>query len=230
MVFAQRVQPHRFTEIMRIAVTLITILFFFSTTSAQSRTIRKRQYERAMQFAVSKTNAAYPVILTVTTNFIEEGKTVRTITDVDENQSLLHRRVKRTIVANERTMNTYQVSLGFSNVYCSDDGVSWTPSKSECWGPVSVYSPREPESSQYSVRVKSVRGKTIKIYREYSVFPLWEGSDKKEFRERVSTIDSRGFFKNVVDTEGTLNPRTVILKRKQSWVTRARIKPVTAPI
>jgi hypothetical protein len=170
---------------LRVALSLVASLIFFSATSAQSRTIRKREYEKIIQFATSKTNADYPVILTVTTNFIENGKTVRTITDVDEKQSLSHRRVKRTIVADEATMNTYQVSLGFSNVYCSDDGVSWKPSKSECWGPVSVYGPREPESSHYSVRVKSVKGKTMKVYREYSVFPLWEGSDEKEFRERV---------------------------------------------
>jgi len=215
---------------MRIAVALVTLLLFFSTTSAQSQTISKRKYEKIIQSAISKTNAAYPVVLTATTNFIDDGKTVRTITDVDENQSLLHRRLKRTIVADGRTMNAYQVSIGFSNVFCSDDGVSWTPSKSECWSAVSVYGPREPESSEYSVTLKSIKGKTVKIYREYSVFPAWEGSETKEFLVRVSTIDSRGFFKRVVDTEGTLHPRTVTLRRKQTWVTKTRIKPITTPI
>jgi hypothetical protein len=72
--------------------------------------------------------------------------------------------------------------------------------------------------------------KRIKVYREYSVFAPWEGGTKKEFRETISTIDSRGFFRTVVDNEGTLKPRRVMLIRKQSWVTKAKITPVVAPI
>ena len=122
------------------------------------------------------------------------------------------------------------MSVGFAKVFCSDDGVSWKPSKYECYGPVSIYGSREPESIEYSVTVKSAKGQEVKVYREYSVFAPSEGSKKKDFREKVSTIDSRGFFTTVVDTEGTLDPRTVTLIRKQSWVTKAKIKPVVSPI
>jgi len=214
---------------MRIALSLIAIFLFIVTSSAQSRTISKDEYEKVFEFAVSKTNEAYPVIFKVTTHFIENGKTVRTVTDLYENESLLHHRIKRTIVSGRRKTNKYQVSVGFGKVFCSDDGVSWKPSKYECWGPVSIYGRRDAESIEYSVTVKSVKGKRVKVYREYSVFAPWEWSKKKDFRKVVSTIDSRGFFTAVVDTEGTLDPRTVTLIRKQSWVTKAKIKPVVPP-
>lgn len=213
---------------MKVALSLVAIFLFFINTTAQSRIVSKDEYEKIIEFAVSETNDAFPVIFTVTTKFIQNGKTIRTVTDFEENQSLLHRRIKRTIVAGGRTTNRYQVSAGIGNVFCSDDGVSWKPSKYECWGPVRVYGAREP--IKYSVTVKSIKRKKVKVYREYSIFAPFEGNKKKEFQVRVSTIDSRGFFKTVVDCEGTLDPRTVTLIRKQSWVTKAKIKPVVAPI
>ena len=214
---------------MKIALSLLAIFLFIATSNAQSRTISKDEYEKVFEFAVSKTNDAYPVIFKVTTHFIENGKTVRTVTDLNENESPLHHRIKRTIVAGGRKTNKYQVSVGFGNIFCSDDGVSWRPSKYECSGPVTVYGRREPESIEYSVTVKSAKGKKVNVYREYSVFAPFKGSKKKDFRETVSTIDSRGFFTTVVNTEGTLDPRTVTLIRKQSWVTNAKIRPVVAP-
>ncbi len=214
---------------MKIALSLIAIFLFIVTSSAQSRTISKDEYEKVFEFAVSKTNEAYPVIFKVTTVFIENGKRVRTVTDLNENESLSHYRIKRTTVAKGRMTNKFQVSVGFGKVFCSDDSASWKPSKYECWGPVSVYGRRETESIEYTVTVKSAKGKKVKVYREYFVFAPWEGSNKKEFRETVSTIDSRGFFTTIVDTEGTLDPRTVTLIRKQTWVTKAKIKPVVPP-
>lgn len=217
---------------MNITISLIAILLFMITSGAPPRTISKDEYEKVMQFAVSRTNEAYPVILKVTTRFIENGKTIRTVTDLNENESLLHRRIKRTILVGGHKTNQYQVSVGVGQVFCSDDGVSWKPSKAECSGPVSFYGERDTESVEYSVTLKSVKGKRFKVYREYSVFAPWEWSKskKQEFRETVSTIDSRGFFTTVVDTEGTLDPKTVTLIRKQSWVTNAKIKPVAPPI
>jgi len=215
---------------MKIVLSLIAIFLFIVTSSSQSRTLSKDEYEKVFEFAVSKTNEDYPVIFKVTTVFIENGKKVRTVTDMNENESPLHHRIKRTTVAGGRTTNNYQVSVGFAKVFCSDDGVSWKPSKYECSSPVSLYGIRGPESIEYSVTVKSPKGKKVKVYREYSVFAPSEGSKKKDFRETVSTIDSRGFFTTVVDTEGTLDPRTVTLIRKQSWVTKAKIKPVVPPI
>jgi len=215
---------------MKVILPLVSVCLFISPANAQSRRISKAQYEKVFQSAVSKTNAAYPVIFKVTANFIENGKIIRRVTDLNENQSLVHYRLKRTIIASGRRTNKYEVSVGVDKVFCSDDAASWTPSTHECFGPISVYGGREPESVRYSVTAKWLKGKSVKVYRKYSGFgPLGE-DEKKDFRETVSTINSRGFFITVVDTEGTLNPRTVTLRRKQSWVTKARIKPVVSPI
>lgn len=215
---------------MKIALALIAILLFMITSGAQQRTISKDEYEKIFQSAVTRTNEAYPVILRVTTHSIKNGKTIRTVTDLTENESLLHLRIKRTILAGGRKTKKYQVSVGFGQVFCSDDGVSWKPSENECFGPVSFYGRRDTESIKYSTNVKWVKGKRFKVYREYSVFAPLEGSQKREFREKISTIDFRGFFATVLDTEGTLVPRTVTLRRKQSWITNAKIKPVVPPI
>lgn len=51
----------------------------------------------------------------------------------------------------------------------------------------------------------------------------------KSFKETIATVDSRGFFIEVLNTEGTLSPRVVTLKRKQSWVLDAKFAPVVAP-
>jgi hypothetical protein len=213
---------------MRIPLSLSAVFLFVITASAQSRTIRKSEYEKVFEFAVSKTNEAYPVIFKVTTNFIENGKTIRRVTELRENESWLRDRIKRTDVAGGRTTNKYQIQVGFRNVFCSDDGVSWKPSESMCFGPVSFYF-SHPKGIKYSVTVKWVKGEKFKVYRGYFVLAPSEGSKKKVFRETVSTIDSRGFFTTVVDTEGTLGPKTVTLIRKQSWVTKAKIKPVLPP-
>ena len=217
---------------MKIALSLVALFLFIITSNAQSRRISKNRYEKVSQFAVSKTNEAYPVILKVTSHFLENGKIIRTVTDLDENESMSHYRITRTIVAEGRKTIKYQVSVGLAKVFCSDDGVSWKPSTNMCFGPVSSHGRRDAESIEYSVNVKSVGGKKVNVYREFSVFAPWEWSKskRKDFRNRVSTIDSRGFFMTVVDTEGTLDPRTVTLIRKQSWVTKAKIKPVVSPI
>jgi len=214
---------------MKIAFSIVAIFFFFITSNAQSRTISKDEYEKVFQFAVSETNADYPVIFKVVTTFIENGKAIRIVTDVNENESEEYSRSKTTILAKGKETNKYQVTVGFGNVFCSDDGVSWKPSEYECSSPVMLYGRRDPESIEYSVTEKSVEGKQVKVYREYSVFAPSEGK-KKVFREKISIIDSRGFFITIEDTEGTLDPKTVTLKRKQSWTTKAKIKPVVSPI
>ena len=215
---------------MKTALSLFAIFLFLITSSAQSRTISKNQYEKDFEFAVAHTNAAYPVILKVTTIFIENGKRVRTVTELMESDARSNRRIKRTDIAGGRTTNKYQVAVGFSEIFCSDDGVSWKPSHGECFNAVSIYGSRKLESANYSGIVKLQKGKKVRVYRAYSVFAPYEGSTKREFRKTISTIDSRGFFLTVVDTEGTLDPRTVTLIRKESWVTRAKIKPIVSPI
>jgi len=214
---------------MKILFSIFAIFLFFMSSSAQSQTISKDEYDKVFRFAVSETNADFPFIFEVITEFIENGKTVRTVTDLNERESAGHERIKRTDFANGHETNKYQIKVGFGNVFCSDDGVSWTSTKYECSSPTMFYGRREPESIEYSVTEKSVNGKRVRIYREYSVFAPSEGNKKKEFREKISTIDSRGFFITVEDTEGTLEPKTVTLKRKQSW-TKAKIKSIVSPI
>lgn len=216
---------------MKIALSIIAIFLFFISSNAQSRAISKDEYEKAFRFAVSETNANFPFIFEVTTIFIKNGKTVRTVAEVNERESPGHERIKMTDIVDGRETNKYQIKVGFGNVFCSDDGVLWEgPSQYECSGPTMFYGARDAESIEYSVTKKTVKGKKVKLYREYSVFaPLKEGK-KKEFRDKVATIDSRGFFITVEDTEGTLDPKTITLTRKQSWTTKAKIKPIVSPI
>jgi hypothetical protein len=214
---------------MKITLSIVAIFFFFISSNAQWRTISADEYRKADQFAVSATNADFPFIFKVITEFIENGKTVRVVTEVNERESLERERIKITDLADGRETNKYQIMVGFDNIFCSDDRVLWKSTKYMCSGPVMFYGRREHESVEYSVTEKSVDGKKVKVYRQYSVFAPAKGSEKKEFREEVSTIDSRGFFITVENAEGTLDPKTVTLKRKQSWV-KAKIKPVVSPI
>jgi len=94
---------------------------------------------------------------------------------------------------------------------------------------VMIYGGRNAESIEYSVTEKSVDGKKVRVYRKYSVFPP-EGNKPKTFNEKIAAIDSRGYFINVVDTEGTLEPKAIFLITEQSWLTQAKIEPVTSPI
>ena len=92
-----------------------------------------------------------------------------------------------------------------------------------------IYGNRNAESVEYSVTEKSVNGKQVKVYRKYSVFAPSGGGKPETFNEKISTMDSRGYFITVVDTEGRLAPKTVTLIREQSWVTQAKIESVVAP-
>jgi hypothetical protein len=216
---------------MKLTFSLIILLLGAVASKAQSHPITAEEYNQASHFAVSETNAAFPFIFTVTTDFIENGKTVSTVTEVDERESPGHERITRTTVNGGKTTRQYQVKVGFGKVFCSDDGTYWKPpSPYECSGPVSFYGPRNPESVEYGVEQKSLDGKDVKVYREYSVFGSSTPNGKKDFRDEVSTIDSRGFFISVVTTEGTLEPKTVTLVRKQSWTTKTKIKPIVAPM
>jgi hypothetical protein len=201
-----------------------------SSLGAQSRAISKGDYDKAYRFAVSETNTAFPFIFTVTTELIENDKVLSTVTEVDERESAERERITRTTVADGKTTRKHQISVGFGKVYCSDDGVIWKgPSQYECYGPVSFYGRRDPESIEYSVTEKSVKGVKVKVYSEYSVFPVSPRYEKRNFREKLLTIDSRGFFISIVSTEGTLDPKTTTLIRKQSWDANTKIKPVVAP-
>lgn len=214
---------------MKIVLSFIAVFLLIVTSYSQSRTIGKDEYEKAFNFALTETNADYPHIFKVTTTFIENGKIVRTVTDVNENESPGHHRIKTTETADGRVINKYQITVG-DNVYCSEDGVSWKPPQQyECDGPISMYGRREVESIEYGVNKKAVNSKKVRVYRKYTVFAPSKGSTTRKFQETVSTVDSRGFFLTVVDTEGTLDPKIVTLIREQSWITKAKIEPVAAP-
>jgi len=215
--------------IMKIAFFFTVIFLFIVNSCAQSRTITKEEYDKAFRFAVTKTNADYPLIFKVKTSIIENGKTIRTITEVNENEAAGRRRIKRSVLADGRETNKYQLTVGFGNVFCSDDGVSWKLSKYECPRDMPLYGRREAESTEYSFTEKSIDGKRVKVYREYSVFASSEAGKPKTYEEKIPTMDSRGYFITVVGTEGTLDPKTVTLIREQSWITQAKIEPVVAP-
>ena len=212
---------------MKITLSLITTLFFITNLIAQSQTISKDEYERVFQFAVRETNADYPHIFKVVTNTIENDKTISTTTEINENESPGHYRIKRTVLAEGKETTSYQITFGFGNVFCSKDGVSWKSSKYECDGERIIFGRREPESVEYSITENTLNGKKVKVYREYSIFASSDGN--KTFKEKSSIIDSRGFFLTVVDIEGTLSPKLITFKREQSWVIKAKFKPVVAP-
>lgn len=214
---------------MKIALSFIITFLFTLTPCAQSQTISAAEYEKAFQFAVTKTNEDYPLIFKVTTRFIENGKTVRTETEVNENEADGRYRIRRSVLANGRETINYQLTVGFGNVFCSDDAINWKPSKYECPAETMIYGNRNAESIEYSVTGKLVDGKQVKVYRKYSVFAPSENIKQKSYDEEIATIDSRGYFITVVNTEGKLDPQTVTLIREQSWTTQAKIKPVVAP-
>jgi hypothetical protein len=214
---------------MKMILSLTLIFLFIVTSFAQSQTISKEEYDKVFRFAVTETNADYPLIFKVTTNFIEAGKIVRTEIELNENEARGQYRIKRTIIADGNETNKYQISYG-GNVYCSDDSLSWTPpSRYECPRSIKMYGSRDVESVEYSVTEKISDGKKVKVYREYTVYPPLKGSEKKEFEEKISTIDSCGFFINIVGTEGTLDPKTVTLTREQVWTTKAKFKKIVPP-
>lgn len=215
---------------MKVAFSLIIVLLCYFNFNAQSKNIDKDEYEKAFKFAVSETNAVYPHIFEVITNFIETGKTIRTVTETNENEAPLHHRIKVTTLENGKETNKFQINVGSGNVFCSNDGTTWNPSKYECDGPTMFYGPRNAETIEYSLSEKKLAGKSVKVYREYSVFAPTKKGEKKTFSEEISTIDSRGFFITVETSEGTLDPKAVTLTRKQTWTLKAKIKPVVSPI
>ncbi len=83
---------------MKIAFSFIAIFLFFTISNAQSQKISKDEYEKVFQFAVSKTNADYPVILKVVVNNIKNGKTISTKTETVENEAQGRSRQKTTVL------------------------------------------------------------------------------------------------------------------------------------
>jgi hypothetical protein len=221
---------------MKLTIPLILIAFAAATLNAQPKSTTEADYNGTFEHAVSETNGAFPFVFTVITERFESGKLVSTETDVNERQAQGVAREAKTLKKDGKVLSSYSVMVGFGNyTYCSTDGVMWTgPQKFVCPGPegpgsLRLYRPRQPDKVEYSVTEESVDGKPVKIYRKYSVFNASGPSGKKDFEEKVATIDSRGFFISVVNTEGTLDPKTVTLIRKQTWDFKTKFKPVVAP-
>ena len=216
---------------MKVTFSLIFMFLAVASSSAQWRSITWEEYGKAFGSAIFRIDSGYPYVLTLTADFIENGKVVRTDIEVREFETGERSRTKRTIVDGGTKTTMYQISLGSEKVYCSDDGVKWKPSSpNECTlGPLRVWGPRQRESAEYTVRRISLAGQEAKLYRDYSVFAPPTPNGKKFFEETTSTIDSRGLFLSVIIVEGTLDPRKVTFIRKQIWDYRAKIKPIVAP-
>ena len=200
-----------------------------SLITGQTRTITKGEYDKASEYAVNETNAAFPFIFTVVTDFIVNGKVVSTVTDVDEREAQMRERITRTTVSDGKTSQKIQVRLDFKHNYCGDDGQSWRQSEYECFGPVSFYGPSTPENVNYSVTKTELNGRPVDKYREFSVFSPSKSDGKKNFRERISTIGENGFYISVVDTEGTVGPENVTLRRTQTWDFKTKLTPIKSP-
>jgi hypothetical protein len=197
---------------------------------AQSKSVTASDYNSTFQNAVYETNRAFPFIFTVVTEEFDNGKVVFSETMINERQTAGVERISRTILENGKKSTIYQVKIGFGNVYCSNDGVTWHgPQKSECSGPRRLYGQREVESSQYSVEEKSIDGETVKVYREYLIYSPSQSGRGREFKETIATIDSRGFFISILNNEGRLDPKVVTLVRTQTWDFKTKIKPFVAP-
>ena len=215
---------------MKFLVSIATIAIFVTTSAAQSKPTTSADYNGAFRYAVTETNAAFPFVFTVVVDEFKNGKSVSSETMVNERQAAGVERITRTEVRDGKESANYQVKVGFGNVYCSVDGVTWNGlQKFECSGPSRLYGRKETETAEYSIDEKTVSGDKVKIYREYLIYKPAEGSQKKDFKETVATIDARGFFISIVNNEGVLDPKEITLIRKQTWDFKTPLKPVVAP-
>lgn len=221
---------------MKSTMSLVIVILAAISGFAQAKPTNAADYKGTFQYAVSATNEAFPFVFTVVTVTYENGKIASAETDIDERQAMGVERETKTLIKDGKTLTSYSIMVGFgSNTYCSMDGVSWRgPQQYVCPGPdgsglVRLYGPRKPETAEYTVEEKSVNGKKVKVYREYLIFSSSNPSGKNDFQEKIATIDSRGFFISIVGNEGTLDPKTVTLVRKQTWDFNTKIKPIVAP-
>jgi hypothetical protein len=222
---------------MKLVACFVIITFAAITLNAQPKPTTAADYNGTFQYAVSETNSAFPFVFTVVTETFEGGKLISTETLVDERQGAGVDRWVKTLEKGGKLLRSYSIMVGFgNNTYCSADNVTWIgPQKFVCPGPegpgglMRLYRPRQPDKAEYSVTNESLDGKPVKVYRKYAVFAASGPNGKASFEEETATIDSRGFFISVFKTEGTLDPKVVSLRRKQTWDFRTKFKPVVAP-
>ena len=163
--------------------------------------------------------------------FFKEGKLVETYLEVHEIQSFGVERLTMTSTKDGLSTHKYLISIGFEQYYCSDDGQAWTgPHEQRCYLRPWSLGLWSREGTGYSVSAEKVNGEDVKVYKEYVIYtPTIEGG-KRHFAETVATIDSRGFLMSVVTEEGSLDPRAVLIVRKETFKTNSRFKPITAPV
>lgn len=221
---------------MKIIASLLLSISAAVSLNAQAKPITAAEYDSIFESAVNLTNTAFPFVYTYTSQNFEKGKLVSTETHVNERQAAGVARETKTFKEGKKTGRSYSVMTGFgNNTYCSTDGITWRgPQKFVCPGPdgtglIRLSGMREPMKIEYSGSEKTLNGKPVKIYRKYTVYLAYSDKEKDDFEEEIATIDSRGFFISVENTEGTLGPRTVTEKRKQSWDFTTKFKPVVAP-
>ncbi|MBL8182754.1 MAG: hypothetical protein JNL64_14210 [Blastocatellia bacterium] len=221
---------------MKFALYILLTFAMAMTVIAQAKPTTAADYEGTLQYAVRETNAAFPFIFTVVTKRYELGKLVSTQTDIAERQAQGIERETTLLKKGQKTLYSYSIQVGFDNqTYCSSDGKVWKgPQQYVCPGPTGsnltmLYGARDPMKIEYSVMEKDLNGKPVKVYRKYAVYLAQSDKDKYEYEEEIATIDDRGFFISVVNTEGTLAPKTITLTRSQTWDFATKFKPVVAP-
>jgi len=210
---------------------LLAILFgsLILPASGQSKDISKAEYDKAFNFAVSETNAQFPFLFKVSVNDYENGHVKATQDSIDERETAGAERMSEIVTEGDKRTTSFEVRTGFSQVYCSSDGKSWTgPQRYECGGPRRLYGPRNPESASYGVTTAKLGDKNVRLYREYVVYPAAQNS-RRGFSEKISTIDSRGYFIKIEGTEGLLDPQEITLTRLQTWDLTTKFPPVIAP-
>lgn len=219
---------------MKILYPLLLIAISLTVADGQWRTISKSEYDGPFNQAEQQSFAAFPHIVTITQQRFENDKLMSTETQVLQDQGNGFQRKTQTLVSDGKTTNKYQINLGYSYIYCSDDGVKWkwgAGGEWGCWGPSMSYGARDPVISNYSVSDQMLNGEAVKVYRYNTVFvyPYRDPKNNKEFNETVTTIDSRGFLISMVETEGTPKPRVVNLVRKLTWSIGDKFPPVELP-
>lgn len=221
----------KYTLTLKFLLGVVALVFFSISSSAQAKPTTEGDYNGTFTYAVSETNSAYPVIFKWEAEEFTNGRLVRRSTDEVENESAGRHRSTKTITENGKTRVVYEILVSFGNGFCKEGDGAWRRSQYVCLGPSVLSIPRAPESVEYSVEDKKLDGKNVKVYRKYSVFSSEKGKGaKKTFEEQISTIDSDGYFISVVDTTGTLSPKEIERKQTETWIVRAKIKPIAAPI
>ncbi|MGB7202874.1 MAG: hypothetical protein WBD16_11540 [Pyrinomonadaceae bacterium] len=160
------------------------ICFVAAQLQAQSKPTSEANYNGTFTYAVSETNSAYPVIFKVEVDEFLKGKLVWKSTEYVENETQGRHRSTKTIVEGGKTKVVNEVLVGFGNGFCKEGNGKWRKSQYVCLGPSRLFGKRTPESVEFSVEDKTIKGKRVKIYRKYSIF---SGSRGKDFEEEVAT-------------------------------------------